>query len=340
MIYYLVTRDHSYTICEYLTGWGRALQGKVEPIFYDQIATEGTLRRGTYIFSDLERLDPAYMELAGEAWSALEAAGGCRLLNNPHQVLRREPMLRALHKAGVNPFSVYRVNEDLSRVRFPAFIRTHNAHDGAITELIDSAQALEPAIRKARATRDTDEELLIVEYSDTRDPDGVFRKYGAFRVGDRIIPRHVLVSREWMLKYPDMVDDSTVEEERKYLAENPHEGDLKAIFDFARIEYGRIDYSLKDGQIVTWEINTNPTMVVPRERLAESRKPLQRAFMNPYAEAIEKLGDESDGKAIPFPVRRELLSRLRLLKSDLAMKEAKKKLGMMIRNVATRLKKS
>jgi hypothetical protein len=340
MIYYLVTRDHSYTICEYLTGWGRSFQGKIQPLFYDQIALEGKLRRGTYIFADLERLDPAYMELAGQAWSTLEAAGGSILLNNPHQVLRREPMLRALHKAGANPFAVYRVNEDLSRLRFPAFIRAHNAHDGAMSELISSADALQPALTKARSSHDSDDQLLIVEYADTRDANGVFRKFGAFRVGDRIIPRHMLVSRDWMLKYPDIVDEITVEEESKYVKKNPHDADLKAIFDFARIDYGRIDYSVKDGQIVTWEINTNPMIVVPRERLAEGRKPLQKAFMTPFAEVMDNLNQDSDGEEISFEVRRELMSRLRLLKSDLAMKEAKKRFGMMIRNVATRLKKS
>jgi hypothetical protein len=338
MIYYLVTRDHSYTVCEYLTGWGRALQGKVEPLFYDQIAIDGKLRRGAYIFADLERLDPAYMELAGQAWSTLETAGGCVLLNNPHRVLRREPMLRELHKAGKNPFSVHRANEDLSRVRFPVFIRQNHSHDGAMTELIESADDLGVALRNVRHRRD-DDGLLIVEYVDTRDREGLFRKFGAFRIGDRIIPRHVLLSRQWMLKYPDLVDENTVAEERNYLQQNPHEHALMEIFELARIDYGRIDYGVLDGKIVTWEINTNPTVVVPKERLVEERKPLQRLFMTPFAEAIQKLDPGSEGDAIPFIVRRELVGRLHLLKSDLALREAKKRIAVMFRDVAARIRK-
>ena len=35
MIHYLVTREHPYTINEYLADWGRALQPRFEILFYD-----------------------------------------------------------------------------------------------------------------------------------------------------------------------------------------------------------------------------------------------------------------------------------------------------------------
>jgi len=37
---------------------------------------------------------------------------------------------------------------------------------------------------------------------------------------------------------------------------------LRRIFDIAGIDYGRIDYSLRDGAVETWEINTNPVHMV------------------------------------------------------------------------------
>src|SRR3984957_12182175 len=138
MIHYLVTRGHPYTINESLAGWGSPLRDEVRVLYYEEIAISGHLDRGAYIFSDLERLNPAYMDLACRAWDALKTAGDCVLLNNPHQVLRREPMLRAFHQAGKNPFAVHRVNEDPQNIRFPVFLRVHNAHDGAMTGLLDS----------------------------------------------------------------------------------------------------------------------------------------------------------------------------------------------------------
>src|SRR5436853_745492 len=53
---------------------------------------------------------------------------------------------------------------------------------------------------------------------------------------------------------------SQVLEEQDYVLSNPHEARLAEIFQAGRIDYGRIDYSLKDGRIQTWEINLNPTI--------------------------------------------------------------------------------
>ena len=41
---------------------------------------------------------------------------------------------------------------------------------------------------------------------------------------------------------------------------NPHEAEVRRIFDLARIEYGRIDYAFRDGRMQVWEINTNPML--------------------------------------------------------------------------------
>ena len=43
---------------------------------------------------------------------------------------------------------------------------------------------------------------LIVEFVDTRGRDNLYRKYGAFRVGDRVLPRHVFHNDAWMVKMP------------------------------------------------------------------------------------------------------------------------------------------
>src|SRR3546814_10272912 len=46
-------------------------------------------------------------------------------------------------------------------------------------------------------SRDT---LLITEFCDTQDDRGLYRKYSAFNVGGRIIPRHLHFSRSWQVK--------------------------------------------------------------------------------------------------------------------------------------------
>ena len=51
-----------------------------------------------------------------------------------------------------------------------------------------------------------------------------------------------------------------VHDELNYVTQNPHEEQLLKIFALAQVEYGRIDYSIKNGKVQTWEINLNPTI--------------------------------------------------------------------------------
>ena len=58
--------------------------------------------------------------------------------------------------------------------------------------------------------------------------------------------------------------EAQIRAEARYVAENPHADEIRKIFEIARIDYGRIDYSLKNGQIRVWEINTNPVIAAPK----------------------------------------------------------------------------
>jgi len=338
MIFYLVTREHPYTINEHLASWGHGLRSTVQTLFYDQLSLRKALQPGAYIFSDLERLNPPYMELAQNIWIALNAANGCIALNNPSRVLRREPMLRALHSCGKNPFAVHAVTDDLAAIRFPAFVRRHNAHDGALTPLLNSHQELLDALSEARGHAIPDEDLLIVEYCNTATDSGIFRKYGAFCVAGQIIPRHILLGGTWVMKYPEHVDAASVAEEREYLTENPHRAQLEEIFNLARIEYGRIDYSLLNGKTVTWEINTNPTISVSPDTLSPLRLPLQPLFMDPFTRALETLQVPGARHAIPFQTSRELIHRLRQRKRDRALRAANRRMRSIGGNVLRKLK--
>ena len=73
MIFVLLTRPHAYTVQHYLETWGRDARGMVTTLFYEDLAFGGRLRPGTYIFSDLERLSDAQLELANLAWRIMAA---------------------------------------------------------------------------------------------------------------------------------------------------------------------------------------------------------------------------------------------------------------------------
>jgi hypothetical protein len=76
-----------------------------------------------------------------------------------------------------------------------------------------------------------------------------------------------------MVKVPEVPDQDLVDEELAYVRTNPHQADLREIFAAARIDYGRIDYAIKDGRIQVWEINTNPQIMSFQDGGGPARMP-------------------------------------------------------------------
>jgi len=86
MIYYLVTREHAYTVAAFVQGWGKALAGRVLIAPYDSLfAGQQLPPGGTYVFSDLDRLTPHERERLGPIHDGLQG----RVLNDPRRSLLR-----------------------------------------------------------------------------------------------------------------------------------------------------------------------------------------------------------------------------------------------------------
>ena len=312
MIRILLTRAHGYTVQHYLETWGRDLRGTVATTCYEDLAFGCRLKPGTYVFSDLERLDDAQLEFAKQIWRTLAARPeSFRLMNDPSKVLRRYELLKALHADGTNAFEAHRLNNGAPPPRkFPLFLRRESDHDGAISPLIHSAAEFERAVADCTAAGVPRGDLLAVEYCDTSDANGVFRKYSAFRVGERLIARHALFSRKWMVKLADETDAQWVEEERQYLESHPHAAELRRVYDVAQIDYGRIDYSLLDGRIQVWEINTNPNITPAPMHVAPGRLPTQWAFIRQLGEAFQAADLKADGPPATVRADARLARRL------------------------------
>jgi hypothetical protein len=312
MIHVLLTRANATTISHYLETWGRDVRGFVRPRSYEDLAFGGALTPGTYLFSDLERLTPAQNDLATFVWRRLaERPDSFRALNDPSAALRRFDLLKRLHADGINNFQAHRLTSGTMPETFPLFLRRESEHDGAISEVIRSPDELKRAVDDALAKGVRREDLLAVEYCNTADETGLFRKYAAFRVGERMIPRHVLFSRNWVVKLADATEGAHCEEEQAYLKRNPHDAELRRIFDLAHIDYGRIDYSmLPDGRMQVWEINTNPTISVAPHKLAPERLVSQQTFMKQLKSAWEAIDRPGAGKPLKLRVPAELSRRL------------------------------
>ena len=286
MIHYLVTRDRAYIMKGYLRTWGAMLRKKICVHAYEEAASLTNLSSGggVWIFADLERLSDRQLEVAE---SLARRVGYPYVLNRPAHYVRRFSLLRRLARDGSNDFQVWCPGEALgNKIHFPVFIREENDHTGSLTRLLHSQRDIDIAVAQLLFRGFRLNALMLIEFCETASDEGLYRKYAAFRVGDRIIPRHLIFSRNWVLKKPDLVAEELVHEETQYLQDNPHEARLREIFELSGIEYGRIDYSLRDGRIQTWEINTNPLVVAHRRRYSHRQLPNQRLFARRIAAAF------------------------------------------------------
>ena len=184
-----------------------------------------------------------------------------RILNDPARVLKRFELHDALWRAGRNAYRSFRASGDWSAARYPVFVRAADDHQGAFSPLLHSPAEVDPWIGRAAALGRNVDQLLVIEFCDTADADGFYRKYAAFNVGGRIVARNLAYGSSWMLKFGGSdFALASAREELAYVHENPHADQLREIFAIANIDYGRIDYSMRDGRVQTWEININPTV--------------------------------------------------------------------------------
>lgn len=245
---------------------------------------------GAYLFTDLERQTADQRALQSQIWETLaQRLGQVRLFNNPDRVLGRRALLERLHDAGINDFRVFGVDRLPSNLRFPVFVRRGNNHDGAMSPLIETWDELEEYLTRTLMAGQPRSDLLVAEFQNTSDSNGVFRKYSMFRVGDRYIPRHLIQSRAWMVKYPDIVNSKTLAEEREFLETNPHAEAVHQVFETASIDYGRIDYAILGGRIQVWEINTNPIITLSPGEYEPRHLPHQEWFAERMLAALEAI---------------------------------------------------
>lgn len=260
MIHFVVTAAQDHAIRDYLSR-AKSLAGRIEVIHYEDLPDRDLYERGTYILTALEYLSPPMLALLTAIHAQLAGIEGFRFLNHPQRTLRRFGLLRELHRGGYNPFQAVRAGGDLSGLRYPVFLRSDRSHDGAVSPLLRSAREVEAAIGRALVAGRRIEDLLVVEFCDTADERGYYRKYGAFVVGDSIVPRRLDYGRGWMLKREGTEFSArTGLEELEYVRANPHAQALREIVDLAGVGYGCIDYAVKDGRVVVWEINLAPRM--------------------------------------------------------------------------------
>lgn len=296
-------------IGSYLANRGRALQGKLQAHSYESLFPETSVPAGSWVFAGICTLTPAGRAVASQLRERLLSAG-CRVLNDPERSLRRFDLLSAMYDAGVNRFRAVRAADYRGGLRFPLFIRNDRQHNGNISPLLHSESDLRRELFSTLLRGHPFEDLLIVEFRDLS-VHGIFQKFSAFRVGDRILCRHAQSSTAWMIKSETGERTlETAQAEIDFIETNAHEDLLAPLFDIAKIEYGRMDYGYRDGRIEVWEINTAPTLgrnphakpdLPDRDSYRSMQEPSLLAFHDRLCKAFEAIDACSPQGVIPSP---------------------------------------
>jgi hypothetical protein len=313
MIHFLCPKGQDYTIKGFLEQRAGPLAERFKFLYYEDLLDLRELPAGSYIFAALDQLQPRGVDLVTEVYEQLRNAGpSVRVFNHPRGALRRLELLNSLHRAGLNQHDAVPATGDLSRLRFPVFLREENGHNGSLSDILHNRRELDQALAVTVARGHHLKDLLAVEFFETRKPNGHYYKYAAMVVGDRILPRGIASGKAWMLKAEDTeFTEELIAEELEYARTFPHEDQLRTIRDIARVEYGRIDYGVKDDRVETWEVNLNPT-VGPRSgnqsrlkltpELRALREPVRKIWVDGLISAFQALDVGGEGSP-PVPVR-------------------------------------
>ena len=173
-------------------------------------------------------------------------------------------------------------------MRFPLIVRLAGTHTGIIVGLFDEMDELRAAITQPG-------EHIVTEFVDFRSDDGLYRKYRAFFIGERIIFRHLLVSDSWNVHASDrmrfMADRPELLAEEQALLENggtslPHGvmETLRQVRGRMALDYFGMDFGiLPDGRVVLFEANATmnfyPFLSDPRFAYVRNcLKPATQAF--------------------------------------------------------------
>jgi hypothetical protein len=310
MIYFAVDEPRVSLMANYLAGErGRPLRDRIHQITYAELFRTGSLRRGAWIFSALDALSDAELWMVHHLQSAARDAG-LPVLNAARDALHRYELLQSLNQSGRNDFRAHRADGPLDTIRFPVFVRLADEHTGSLTPLLYDRAALQRAFAYLWLRRLPLRHLLVTEFCETASADGFYRKYSIFRIGDAYIPRHLLIGRHWMTKGETRETDETlISEEMTYLRENPHAAWAREVFQTAHIEYGRLDYGVRNGRPQAWEINftpvlagdPHPTGAAPGERLTHPAKERSNAAMREAFERIDPGSMKGDEVRVEFP---------------------------------------
>ncbi len=149
---------------------------------------------------------------------------------------------------------------------WPILVRSLGFHTGEHFVKVEDPADLPDALAALPG-----DELLVIEYVDTRSDDGFFRKYRVLTIDGGLYPLHLAAARDWKVHY--FTADRGAEfqkQEREFLADPPAALGSDAVTALQRaaralaFDYGGIDFALdRRNRVVVFEANPTMAIVLP-----------------------------------------------------------------------------
>ena len=237
MVLFFVTSGERKPLDGFLGTWASRLGSRAGLFFYEELwGVDSLPSASTYVFTDLERLTAEELRLAaGIADQLATAPVAPRILNHPGQALGRYDLLRTLYERDINPFQAYRVLDTPAPQRFPVFLRFENDHSGPASPLLRTQRELDGAVARTYLRGGDLASLLMVEFQDTSDEQGIFRRYTVYLIGDELIVGNLAFGSDWVVKYSGEFTAEQFAEKLAVLASRAHDAPLREVAELAGI---------------------------------------------------------------------------------------------------------
>jgi hypothetical protein len=302
MIVFFVTHGARAPLREFFGVWGARVPAKL--VYYERLTRRREVPGAdVYVFTDLERLTPEGLRLTSELADTLGGPNSAaRIVNHPREVLLRYEFMRTLHERGINPVGVHRALSVPADLRYPVFVRNEHEHR-VLTPLLESREGVEQQLARFRANGVDPGALLLVEFVDVADEDGLYHRHVTHVIGDAIVPGYLAFGPNWEVKFGPFLEGERLDRQRASVLSAEHEPVVRKLAELACVGYGRFDYAVADGKIVVWELNTNPTLLLLPREMTPSVLEEMIPFADRLASAFERLVGESTGRRPPVRFR-------------------------------------
>jgi hypothetical protein len=247
----------------------------------DQADSATPLPPHDLVFNTISDADLCSAELATAA--AIVGRSSAPVINHPAAVAATGRAANARRLAGLEGVAAPRIRPvrraDLTGPRgaafiaergfdFPLLVRTPGFHRGAHFVKVDAVQDLSGAVAPLPG-----DVLLLIEFLDTRDADGLLRKHRVIIVDGQLYPVHLAISRHWKVHYFSADMEARAEHrahDAAFLADMERTlgsaavaalGQIAATLD---LDYGGIDFAIdRLGRVAVFEANAAMVAALP-----------------------------------------------------------------------------